>query len=159
MELVYFKFSGAAGGSFLFFFYILFPLSASLGYYPFLCLFFYSFLIHTLHACICLKLFSLFFFLLLLLLLSWWFFIIVLFFFKSLEIFCFLSWVSIWGPNGAYFIYRFPTPYLLFPLSLPFYVFISVAFLPISTSVRETGVFGFYFDSVPPSFSLSFIFC
>lgn len=36
MELVYFKFSGAAGGSFLFFFYILFPLSASLGYYPFL---------------------------------------------------------------------------------------------------------------------------
>jgi len=61
MELVYFKFSGAAGGSFLFFFYILFPLSASPGYHSFLCLFFYSFLIHTLHACICLKFFSLFF--------------------------------------------------------------------------------------------------
>jgi len=36
MELVYFKFSGAAGGSFLFFFYILFPLSASPGYHSFL---------------------------------------------------------------------------------------------------------------------------
>ena len=54
-------------------------------------------------------------------------------------------------------LYRFPTPYLLFPLSLLFYVFISVAFLPITTSVRETGVFGFYFDSVPP-FLFSFFY-
>jgi len=40
MELVYFKFSGAAGGSFIFFFYIFFPLSASLGYYSFLSILF-----------------------------------------------------------------------------------------------------------------------
>jgi len=84
---------------------------------------------------------------------------IIFFFLKFLEIFLFFELGFDLGAKGDFFHLLFPYSVLtLSSFSLPFYVFISVAFLPITTSVRETEVFGFYFDSVPPSFSLSFIF-